>query len=138
VVDGYALGYHGYVRATGDLDLFIEVSDINADRLDSAFKEFGFSHDAIKALFLEKGQMVRIGRPPMRLEILTEISGVDFEACYESREDVELEDFSVSFINLEDLIKNKESTGRSKDKVDVEQLGKHLKQKSEQDEPAID
>lgn len=138
VVGGYALGYHGYIRATGDLDIFIEVSKTNAGRLDAAFKEFGFSHDSIKAMFLEKGQMVRIGRPPMRLEILTEISGVNFEMCYQNRESVEFEDFSVSFINLENLIKNKESTGRSKDRVDVEQLSKNLKLKSDHSEPAED
>ena len=85
VVGGYALGYHGYVRATGDLDLFIEVSDINADRLDVAFKEFGFSHDSIKALFLEKGQMVRIGRPGagqiLSLSLKSFILGLKLSRC---------------------------------------------------------
>ncbi|MDA0350175.1 MAG: hypothetical protein O3C20_22560 [Verrucomicrobia bacterium] len=127
VVGGYALGYHGYVRATGDLDIFIEVSEDNADRLVIAFQEFGFSQNMDKNLFLKKSQILRAGRPPMRLEILSEISGVSFEECYENRESVPVEDFTVHFINLETLIKNKKSTGRPKDAVDVDFLIKSRK-----------
>ncbi len=126
VVGGYALGYHGYVRATGDLDLFVEISESNADRLIAVFQDFGFSQGVKRELFLAKNRIVRMGRPPMRLEILTEISGVGFRECYENRERVQVGDFSVNFINLENLIKNKKSTGRSKDRADVENLSKNL------------
>ena len=93
VVGGYALGYHGYVRATGDLDLFVELSESNADRLVTVFKDFGFSEGVQRELFLVKNQIVRMGRPPMRLEILTEISGVGFRECYENRERVQVENY---------------------------------------------
>lgn len=82
IVGGYALGFHGYVRATGDLDIFVEVSEENAEKLVAVFLEFGFSAGVEKALFLDKGKMVRIGSPPLRLELLTEISGVSFEEAY--------------------------------------------------------
>lgn len=132
VVGGYALGYHGYVRATGDLDVFIEVSEDNADHLVEAFKEFGFSQNIDRNLFLGTKQILRAGRPPMRLEILSEISGVSFEECYENRESVPVEDFIVNFIDFENLIKNKQATGRPKDAVDVDFL---IKQKEMDSSP---
>jgi hypothetical protein len=125
VIGGYALGYHGYVRATGDLDIFVEVSERNAERLVSVFTQFGFEQGVCKELFLAKGKMVRVGNPPMRLEILTEISGVTFDECYVKCERVVIQGVSICFIDLGSLIKNKNSTGRAKDKIDVENLKKH-------------
>ena len=125
VVSGYALGYHGYVRATGDLDLFVEISQENATRLVLVFREFGIDQGVTEEIFLEAGKMIRIGRPPLRLEILTQISGVSFQQCYSSREIVQIDDFHVCFIDLGNLIKNKKSTGRTKDIADVEYLQKN-------------
>lgn len=123
IVGGYATGYHGYVRATGDLDIFVEVSESNAKKLVQTFKDFGFDAGVTEDLFLEKGKMVRAGHPPLRLEILTEITGVSFEDCYASCEEIEIDDVKIRFIGLGNLLKNKSSTGRTKDKLDVEMLG---------------
>ncbi len=77
VIGGYAVAHHGYVRYTGDLDLFVELSASNAAKLVSALREFGFDLPQLKpALFLRKGRIVRLGHEPMRLEILNEIEGV--------------------------------------------------------------
>ncbi len=123
IVGGYATGYHGYVRATGDLDIFVEVSESNADKLVQTFRDFGFDAGVTKDLFLAKGKMVRVGHPPLRLEILTEITGVTFEDCYTSCEEIEIDDVKIRFIDMYHLLKNKSSTGRTKDKLDVEMLG---------------
>lgn len=124
IVGGYALGFHGYVRATGDLDVFVEVSEDNATHLEKAFKEFGFEQGVNKSLFLEKGKMLRIGYPPLRLEILTEITGVEFKEAYKNCDKIEFEGETIHFIGFQDLIKNKLATGRLKDRVDVEKLMK--------------
>lgn len=122
IVGGYALGFHGYVRATGDLDIFVEVSEENAEKLVAVFLEFGFASGVEKALFLDKGKMVRIGRPPLRLELLTEISGVSFAEAYASSQSIAISDFHIRFIDYYHLIKNKDAAGRPKDKADIEEL----------------
>lgn len=127
IVGGYAAGYHGYVRATGDLNIFVEVSDENAENLVRTFKGFGFESGVTKELFLAKGKMVRIGHPPLRLEIFTQITGVSFEDCYASCEEIEIDDVRIKFIDLPNLLKNKMSTGRTKDRLDVEMLGGKIK-----------
>ncbi len=122
VVGGYALSYHGYVRFTGDLDIFVEVSEENSKRLSEVFLGFGFSSGFDSSLFSEKGKMVRIGTPPMRLEILTEISGVEFEDAYEFAEVLDYEGIEITFIDFNNLIRNKRSAGRPKDISDVQEL----------------
>jgi len=123
VIGGYAVAYHGYVRYTGDLDLFVELSVDNATRLVSALREFGFDLPQLKpALFLKKGRIIRLGREPMRLEILNEIDGVGFEECYCHRRRSRVGGLSVSFIDLPQLLKNKRASGRQKDLADVEAL----------------
>ena len=81
IVGGYAVGFHGYPRATGDLDIFVDRSADNANRLVEVFREFGFGDEAKASLFLEPESIVRIGLPPVRLEVFSEISGVTFEQC---------------------------------------------------------
>lgn len=86
VVGGYAVGYHGFVRATGDLDVFVRASAQNAEKLVGAFKDFGFNVPELTAtVFLERGRIVRLGVPPLRLEVMNEISGVEFDACFGRR-----------------------------------------------------
>ena len=83
IIGGYAVAYHGYVRYTGDLDVFVELSAENAAKLAAALREFGFNLPRVKpALFLQKGKIIRMGSEPMRREILNEIDGVSFQACY--------------------------------------------------------
>lgn len=123
VVGGYAVGYHGFVRATGDLDVFVRASPANAARLVAAFRDFGFDvPELTEATFLNPGRIVRIGVPPLRLEVMNEISGVRFEDCYDRRAEEEIDGVRVSFIDRESLLANKRAAGRTRDLADVEAL----------------
>src|ERR1039458_5411727 len=82
VIGGYAVAYHGYGCDTGDLDIFVELSTENAERIVRALRKFGFDLTKLKpGLFLRKGKIIRMGQEPMRLEILNEIDGVSFGEC---------------------------------------------------------
>ena len=86
LIGGYAVGYYGFVRATGDMDVWVKINPDNAIKVVSALKEFGFAVPELSPeLFLKEDQIVRMGVPPLRLEILTTISGVEFTACFENR-----------------------------------------------------
>lgn len=122
LIGGYAVAYHGYVRTTGDMDVFVEASEVNALRLARACKEFGLGAAVKDSLFLEAGNVVRFGAPPMRLEILNQISGVAFTECWEDRELLRLGDLDVPVISAKHLIQNKRASDRAKDRLDVEML----------------
>lgn len=84
LVGGYAVGYHGYVRATADMDILVARDEENAQRLVDILQEFGFGvEDLSPELFLEEERVIRMGVPPVRIEILISISGVEFDECYE-------------------------------------------------------
>jgi len=86
VVGGYAVGFHGFVRTTGDLDVFVRLSQRNAESLLAAFKDFGCDVPELNAgMFMEAGRIVRMGIPPLRLEVMNEISGVSFAQCHSRR-----------------------------------------------------
>jgi len=123
LVGGYAVGYHGYPRATVDLDIWVAVTPRNARHLVMVFKEFGFDAKELKEdLFLKENKIVRIGEPPLRIKVMTSVSGVDFDACYEQRIVDTIDGIQVNFINLENLKVNKMSAGRHKDLNDLENL----------------
>jgi len=123
LVGGYAVGYHGYPRATGDMDIWIEMSEANSKKLVSAFRDFGVIDEVIsEGLFLEKNKVIRMGVPPVRLEVITSASGVDFDECYSRREVIEIDGILINFISLQDLKKNKHAAGRHKDMEDLEHL----------------
>lgn len=123
VVGGYAVGYHGYPRATGDMDVWIAVSETNAEKTSAAIREFGMPHDQItKDLFLDSNKVIRMGVPPVRIEVITGASGVDFAECYSRREAIEIDGIPVNFLSLDDLKKNKRASGRHKDLEDLEHL----------------
>ena len=123
LVGGYAVGFHGYPRATGDMDIWIEASEENAKKLALVFREFGMPAEAIKErIFLEENKVIRMGVPPVRLEVITSASGVDFNQCYADRETVEIDGIPINFISLGDLKKNKQAAGRHKDLEDLEHL----------------
>lgn len=83
LVGGYAVGYHGYPRVTGDIDIWISKSEDNANRVVAALIDFGFDVPELKAdLFLKEKQIVRMGLPPQRIKIMTSVSGVFFEHCW--------------------------------------------------------
>lgn len=123
IVGGYAVSYYGYPRPTGDLDIWIAIHPENAAKLISALTQFGFgSAGATPDLFLTPGRVVRMGRPPLRIEILSSISGVGFADCYRRRVQAELGGMTVDMIARDDLVTNKRAAGRAKDQNDLEHL----------------
>lgn len=123
VVGGYAVAFHGYPRYTKDLDIWIERAPENADRLIRALQAFGFASLGLKSGdFLEADQVVQIGYPPNRIDLLTDVSGLSFEECYSAKVEVEVVGVKVDFIDLENLKKNKKATGRLQDLADLEKL----------------
>ena len=123
VVGGYAVALHGHPRYTKDIDIWIEMKPENAANLVAALEKFGLGSLGLKEEdFLVPGQVVQLGQPPNRIDLLCTISGVDFAACYESRVTVEVDEVLVSFIDLENLRKNKAASGRHQDMADLENL----------------
>lgn len=123
LIGGYAVGYHGYVRATGDIDVWIAPNAQNAERAISALREFGLElPDDSQNLLLMPDNVLRMGVPPVRIEVLTYISGVGFDECYAERVTAIIDDVDVPVISLHHLKKNKRAAGRPKDIIDVEHL----------------
>jgi hypothetical protein len=123
VIGGYAVGYHGAVRATGDMDVFVEISPANAAALVAAFQSFGFNVPGLRVeIFLEEGKIVRIGHPPTRIEVLNSISGVSFAECFAQRVVEVIDGVEMSIIDRQNLVKNKLASGRLKDLADAEAL----------------
>ena len=125
LIGGWAVGYYGYPRATYDLDVWIAMSPANADRVMKALTDFGFDVPELSTdLFLQPDKIVRMGVEPKRIEVMTSISGVEFDDCYRGRLETTINDVPVSLINLRDLKTNKKASGRLKDLADLEQLSK--------------
>jgi hypothetical protein len=123
LIGGYAVSYHGYPRATADMDIWIRSAPGNADRIVAALKEFGFDVPDLSAdIFLRDNQIIRMGVPPMRIEIATTISGVSFDECFAERVTDDLDGVAVNLINLRHLKINKRASGRYKDLDDLENL----------------
>lgn len=123
LIGGYAVGYHGYPRATGDMDIWVAINPENADKIVAALKEFGFAVPELSAeLFLRQNQIVRLGFPPVRIELTTTISGVEFQECYAAKVVAELDGIKVNLIDLKHLRINKKASGRYKDLNDLENL----------------
>ena len=123
LIGGYAVGYHGYPRATGDMVLWVAVHQNNAEKLVAVLREFGFNTPQLSAnLFLTENQIVRLGVPPMRIELLTTISGVSFDHCYSERIIDVIDDVEVHIINRKHLKQNKQASGRHKDLDDLQHL----------------
>ena len=123
LVGGWAVGHHGYKRHTIDIDFWIAVSPENADRLIGALTTFCGTAPT-KQSIVEGRKTTEFGRPPLKVHIMCDISGVEFDACYAKREEDVWDGIRVSIIGLDDLLKNKRSTGRLKDQADVEALVK--------------
>lgn len=123
LIGGYAVGYYGYARATADIDIWIATHPNNAQKIVEVIREFGFgSEEVSEKLFLEKNKVIRMGMPPLRIEVLTTISGVDFEECYLERNVDLLDEIEVNIISLKHLKVNKKASGRLKDLADLEYL----------------
>ena len=123
LIGGYAVGYHGYPRATNDMDIWIAINLKTAEQMVLALKEFGFDTSQLsEELFLKENSIVRMGIAPMRIEILTTISGVDFEECFRHKIVDEIDGIEVNIIGLKQLKINKKASGRHKDLDDFENL----------------
>lgn len=123
VVGGYAVALHGYPRYTKDIDIWIDKTPANAARIVQALEQFGFGSLGLKeGDFLEVDTIIQLGYPPRRINLLTTLSGVDFEVCYSEKVIVEIDGVAVNFIDLENLKKNKRATGRLQDLADIENL----------------
>ncbi len=123
LIGGYAVGYHGYPRATNDLDIWIAATTENASRIVTSLKEFGFDTSELSATFFHQpDNIVRMGFEPLRIEILTSVSGVTFDECYQERVVDLFDGIEVTLISLKHLKTNKEASGRLKDLADIEHL----------------
>jgi phage replication-related protein YjqB (UPF0714/DUF867 family) len=123
LVGGYAVALHGHVRTTADMDIWIAATSENAARSIEALAKFGFSRDALKGLELDKPrQVVRMGVPPMQIDVITSVTGCDFAACFARRMTMTQDGVQISLIELGDLLANKQASGRLKDLADVAAL----------------
>ena len=123
VVGGYAVALHGHPRYTMDLDVWIDMSVDNAANVVKALGQFGFGSLDLKISdFLVPDQIIQLGYPPNRIDVLTTLPGVDFASCSPSRLEIEVAGVRVNFIDLENLKKNKRATGRHQDLADLENL----------------
>jgi hypothetical protein len=123
VVGGFAVGLHGYPRATVDLDIWVRSTSPNAARISEALRAFGFEPSAIDpGLFLDPRSLIRFGIPPFRIEIMTSIDGVEYDSCHNRLVVFDVEGLAMPVISLEDLKVNKRAAGRHKDLNDLENL----------------
>ncbi|MEK7396006.1 MAG: hypothetical protein AAB116_03615 [Candidatus Poribacteria bacterium] len=124
LIGGHAVSYHGYPRSTADMDIWIAISPQNAEKVVAVLKEFGFSVPELNPnLFLDESKVIRMGLPPLRIKILTSISGVSFNECYSERVFDTIDGVEVNIIDLKHLKINKKASGRFKDLDDLEHLG---------------
>ena len=125
VVGGHAVGYHGYPRYTGDIDFFVRASPDNAAALVKALAAFGFEDGSeLEAALTEPDRIIQLGRPPNRIDLLTGISGVEFDEAVRDAVAASMDGVPVKLIGRRALLKNKRSTGRTKDLADAEEIAK--------------
>ena len=124
VVGAYAMGNYGYSRYTLDIDLWIEKSEENAQSIQKAFNDFLIPYEVSIDELNRENFVLQIGIEPMRIDILTDIDGVDFTEAWHKKTNNSLFGEEIHFISMNDLIKNKKSTNRPKDKYDVLELEK--------------
>lgn len=125
VVGAHALAAHGFPRSTGDLDIWVSMEPNNAERVWRALVDFGAPVDTLgvsPADFETRGRVIQLGIPPRRIDILTEISGVEFDEAWPSRLTATVEERELPFLGRETLIRNKIASARPKDLADVETL----------------
>ena len=123
LIGGFAVAIHGYPRATADMEVWVARRRSNAERLVTCLREFGFDSPSLTPeLFDTPDRIVRMGEAPIRIEILTEIDGVDFDECVSRSVMREVDGESIPVISLDDLKINKRASGRPKDLDDLEHL----------------
>ncbi len=120
VVGGYAMAFHGFVRATGDIDLWIRCSEENAQKVWQALQKFGTPLFDLNIEDLRTpGMVFQIGLVPSRIDVITQIDGVEFDEAWQEHKTIEIEGLKIGVIGKTQLIINKKSTGRPKDRNDA-------------------
>lgn len=123
ITGGYAVGIYGHPRYTGYIDVWVDATLENGEKLVAVFDDFGLSSFGLTpANFSKPEQVIQIGYPPNRIDLLTSIDGVSFEEAYPSRNIIKIDNLPISFISLQDLAKNKRATGRGIDLDDLKNL----------------
>ena len=123
VIGGFAVAFHGYPRYTKDIDIWLWINPENAKNVVRTLEDFGFKSLGLSIDdFLESETIIQIGHPPNRIDLIMTASGVDFEECYQSKIEEEIDGVNIPFIDLENLKKNKLATGKTQDMADVENL----------------
>jgi predicted nucleotidyltransferase len=123
IVGGYAVAFHGHPRYTGDIDVWINPTHANGAKLIRAIEAFGFEVDPLKQIDFERETVAfHLGSPPVRIDIMNRISGMEFLDCYPGRIEMEIEGITIYYIGQQDLIANKRASGRQKDLGDIENL----------------
>ncbi len=124
IVGAYALAYHGAPRFTGDIDIFVHPSPENAKKILSALGDFGFGSQSLTIEdFKNPDSVVQLGVPPVRIDIITSITGVDWEEADKGKRESLYGDVPVYFLGRDQYIANKRAVGRKKDLADIESLG---------------
>ena len=121
IIGGWAVNLYGNPRVTADIDFFVSIESKNVDRILSAYKKFGMDN-VPREHFKKKGNIVRLGFPPTRIELITGIPGVQFTSCYKNRKEINIDGVKAKFISKNDLIKSKIAAGRNKDLADLDVL----------------
>jgi hypothetical protein len=124
IAGGYALAFHGAPRTTGDIDLFVETTAENAQRILTALHDFGFESAGLKTSDFETpGQVVQLGVPPVRVDLITSLTGVSWNEACDGRVEGVYGDVPVFYLGREQFLSNKRALGRRKDLADLEALG---------------
>lgn len=130
VIGGYAVSVHGYPRSTKDMDVCIEISESNAAKMVNVINDFGFSSlHLTKEDFMHENYITQLGYEPVRIDILNDLSGIDFETAWKNKKVVNMLDVPVNFIGYNELMKVKENAGRPQDLADIDKLKKRNKSK---------
>ena len=134
LLGGWAVGIYGAPRTTADMDIFVAIDDENLEKLLNALYEFG-SITVQKEHFQDIGRVFRMGRSPIRIEILNQASGINFKSCYKRRQEINVDGIDISTISEIDLLKNKKASGREKDIADLRNLERIIKRKRDRKKP---
>ena len=123
IVGGYALAFHGHPRYTKDIDIWIATNTVNAERMLKVLTDFGFSSLALSQQdFLEENNIIQLGFPPNRIDILTSVDGIEFANSISQSSIIEVDGVTIHLIGIHKLIENKTASGRLQDLADVEKL----------------
>jgi len=127
IIGAHALAYHGYIRATKDIDIYVRPTKGNAGRIMAALTAFGFGDIGLKQEDFEKpGQVIQLGCPPVRIDLVTSLAGVSWKEAAAGKSPGEYGGEPVPFIGRADLIANKRAAGRPQDIVDAKRLEENV------------